>query len=101
VERHIDGEPGAVDTAEGGAAEAPLFEEEFPSLSMGCRVLIIPHGEGCSSGTRRQERAGVIRECVFISSGMFRMAKREEQDWRKKKADEIKAMFVVQVPSTR
>lgn len=66
--------------------------EEFPALSEGCRKLIIPHGEGCSSEVRAGGTSNMVRE-NFISLGMFRITKHDDLEWKKKHAEEIKEMF--------
>jgi hypothetical protein len=66
---------------------------EFPVPSADRRKLIIPHGEGCSSGARVLDRSNMVREENFISPGMFQIAKRDDLEWKKKQAEEIKAML--------
>jgi hypothetical protein len=80
----------AVDPLTGRGAS--LSVEEFPALSEGCRKLIIPHGEGCSSEVRAGGTSNMVRE-NFISLGMFRITKHDDLEWKKKHAEEIKEMF--------
>jgi hypothetical protein len=68
-----------------------LSLKDFPALEVDPRELIIPHGEGCSSRPMIQGRPAIRED--FISSGMYQIAKREDSEWRKQQAEEIREML--------
>jgi hypothetical protein len=68
-----------------------LSGKEFPELNAAPWKPIIPHGEGCL--TKGHVSSTAIRAKDFISPGIFRIAKREEREWRKNQVEEIKALL--------
>jgi hypothetical protein len=83
--------------------KAPLVDpvENFPPIRDANVMLgVISHpglvfrmGDygSCSSSSRRPWS---IEQGDFISQGMYKIAKREEQEWRRKQAEEIKALLL-------